>query len=74
MPRPFTVVEVSVPVLPVVLPVSSTFNVSVPLPWIINAPWMLSTIPPSVGSRLPTLIVLAPAPVLTMVLVVTLVL
>ena len=74
MPRPVNVVDVSVPVLPLVLPVSSTFNVSVPLPIKVRMPWILSTMPPSTGSRLPTLIVLLPVPVLTIVLVVALVL
>ena len=67
-------VDVSMPVLSLVLPVSSTFNVSVPLPIKVRMPLMLSTMPPSTGSRLPMLMVLLPLSVLTIVLVVALVL
>ena len=74
IPRPVNVVDVSMPVLSLVLPVSSTFNVSVPLPIKVRMPLMLSTMPPSTGSRLPMLMVLLPLSVLTIVLVVALVL
>ena len=66
MPNPVTAPEVRLPVLPVELPVSSAFNVSLPLPVTITAPWMLSKIPFAFGAKLPMLIVFMPLPVSTL--------
>ena len=69
MPKPINVVAVKFPLFAPVLPVSSTLSVSLPLPINVNTPWMPSTIPPSVGVRLPRLTVFAPPPVFTVVIV-----
>ena len=55
-----------VPVFAAVLPVSSTFNTSLPLPATVNAPWILFTTPPTPGARLPTLITVVPAALFTL--------
>src|SRR5208337_4217520 len=69
--RPVRVVGVRVPLLEAVLPVSSTFIVSAPVPTTVNGPWMLSRMPALGvgGGMLPTLTVLTPPPVLTVVTV-----
>ena len=65
MPKPLSVEPVNVPLTANTSPVSSTFNVVVPPPVMVNAPLMLVRTPPAVGIVLPMLTVFVPAPVLT---------
>src|SRR5258708_897216 len=68
MPRPVSVVEVSVPVLARLSPVSSTLSVSAPsFPLIVSSALIALTLPPAAGSTLPTLIVSLSAPAVTVV-------